>query len=1082
MTFRTTLIFTITLLCSTIRSYSQNASGYSFQAVSGTYAALTGTTNVGGMTATGDDEISNVVNLGFTFKFAGVDYTQIKVSSNGWLTFNTAVATSEPSNAWIQINNQRPTIFPLWDNLQNRVIPRYRVDGSAPNRIFKLEWSQSEWSASSGGNTISFQVWLYETSNQIDFIYQQGGTAVASGSASIGLFDTNGKHLALDGTGTSPNALNTVLTTNLNTKPANGQIYRFTPPQFNSEFISFNTGAQTWCPGETRNVSVTVKNTGTSTWSNAAPDINIGAKWNTGGSYTLVNANGLSYGSTQTYNFSMTAPTTAGVHFLQWDVINSTAGCEFANNSGTCKADNAIMVSNHIVIKEFPPIDAGTNTAICLGNSTTINGTSAGVFDPVVLLNENFEASTPGNLPLTGTGWKYVVASGVSTMRWQIKASCDPINGLQCLNMNDGLGTDCDYRWTGNTVNSIAFYGTAINATGMSNLKLNFRYKIGGSAGNDYGMVCYSTNGLTWTDLATVYVNQPNWSAAINVALPAALNNTSFYIGFRWINDAIGSANSAAPGFCIDDVLIVGNSPTAQPVTLSWSPAGTLSSSTIINPVASPTSTTTYTLTATSSGCSTTDQVTITVDQPSTAPTSISGGGITICPGQTVALTQSGGALGGSAVYQWYSGSCGGTFVGNGNTVNVSPITTTNYFVRASANGACPATGCPNTTITLTPQGTTLSANNESRTCLVSGSNWIHFYHNPSGRYIGAIHPQGQNLGNVTMTSYLDGTNALVYPCGSTDPQFATSVNQRHWVVTPTTQPSSNVNVKLPFTNTEQSTLVTISSANVNPNDNVSTLGSVRLSRYHGPNNVNSSATDNCPALGGNGGTTIHSQSANGNLNTILAGFVNTSYIDFPVPQFSELWLHGSSINSPLAATIDNYEANCSNDASVVVVRWSTSTETNVSHFELDKSYDLDTWISLGIVNGAGNSNTSQFYELRDESKVSFLTWYYRLRQYDIDGTLQNVKIVTAQCENDEFTFEIFPNPANDIVNVIVSNGSTTANAIEFTDLNGKILNSILLNGDSVVQLNVQHLSTGVYFISTKDQEGKLQVRRLVKD
>jgi len=49
----------------------------------------------------------------------------------------------------------------------------------------------------------------------------------------------------------------------------------------------------------------------------------------------------------------------------------------------------------------------------------------------------------------------------------------------------------------------------------------------------------------------------------------------------------------------------------------------------------------------------------------------------------------------------WYSGSCGGTFVGTGPSITVSPTTSTDYYVRAE--GACNTTGCVSQTVTVRP-------------------------------------------------------------------------------------------------------------------------------------------------------------------------------------------------------------------------------------------------------------------------------------------------------------------------------------------------------------------------------------------
>jgi hypothetical protein len=70
-----------------------------------------------------------------------------------------------------------------------------------------------------------------------------------------------------------------------------------------------------------------------------------------------------------------------------------------------------------------------------------------------------------------------------------------------------------------------------------------------------------------------------------------------------------------------------------------------------------------------------------------------------ICPGETVTLRVNGGSLGTNASWRWYSGSCGGTFVGSGTTLTVNPTATTTYFVRAE--GDCNNTNCRQVTINI---------------------------------------------------------------------------------------------------------------------------------------------------------------------------------------------------------------------------------------------------------------------------------------------------------------------------------------------------------------------------------------------
>lgn len=118
--------------------------------------------------------------------------------------------------------------------------------------------------------------------------------------------------------------------------------------------------------------------------------------------------------------------------------------------------------------------------------------------------------------------------------------------------------------------------------------------------------------------------------------------------------------------------------------------------------VVNPSSATTYYLRAEGT-CNTTScqSVTINMKSLSTDPTSASATQSTICDGSSTDISVNGGSLGDGATWEWYTGSCGGTSIGNGTTLTVSPSSTTTYYVRAE--GDCNNTNCASVTVTVNP-------------------------------------------------------------------------------------------------------------------------------------------------------------------------------------------------------------------------------------------------------------------------------------------------------------------------------------------------------------------------------------------
>ena len=116
---------------------------------------------------------------------------------------------------------------------------------------------------------------------------------------------------------------------------------------------------------------------------------------------------------------------------------------------------------------------------------------------------------------------------------------------------------------------------------------------------------------------------------------------------------------------------------------------------------------------------------------PTSATTSAVGD--TICNGGSTTLTLNGGGGGScTATIHWYSGSCGGTSVGTGNGLSVSPTATTTYYGRYEDAAPCSHnSACASVTVTVNPSFTpsvSVTANPGFDTC---SANPVTFTANP---------------------------------------------------------------------------------------------------------------------------------------------------------------------------------------------------------------------------------------------------------------------------------------------------------------------------------------------------------------
>ncbi len=210
---------------------AQNVTNYTFAASSGTFTALTSAANPT-LSGSADDGSFNGIPIGFDFWYMGVRYTTISASTNGWITPGADITDAQYTNDISSGGTPRPVIAPLWDDLNAQAATNvsYKTTGTAGNRVFTVQWLNMKWYYLAFGNSISFQVNLYEGTGKIEFVYRQESGFLSSPSASAGITASatgSGNFRSLSNFGTSPTVSSTIATNSIATKPATGQTYSF---------------------------------------------------------------------------------------------------------------------------------------------------------------------------------------------------------------------------------------------------------------------------------------------------------------------------------------------------------------------------------------------------------------------------------------------------------------------------------------------------------------------------------------------------------------------------------------------------------------------------------------------------------------------------------------------------------------------------------------------------------------------------------------------------------------------------------------------------------------------------------------
>lgn len=162
---------------------------------------------------------------------------------------------------------------------------------------------------------------------------------------------------------------------------------------------------------------------------------------------------------------------------------------------------------------------------------------------------------------------------------------------------------------------------------------------------------------------------------------------------------------------------------------------------------------------------------------------------------------------------------------------------------------------------------------------------------------------------------------------------------------------------------------------------------------------------------------------------------------------------------------------------------WSTASEQNNDYFTLEKSIDLFNWSTVGIVDGAENSQSILHYDYLDADIVEPIQ-YYRLRQTDLDGVQTLSQVVVISRTDIELT-NLYPNPnsGEELMLQLISRVETDVTLIGTGPLGQRLLQRRLhvVPGVNTYAVPLTELAASViHFQARTDGGAATSVKRLV--
>jgi Secretion system C-terminal sorting domain len=176
-------------------------------------------------------------------------------------------------------------------------------------------------------------------------------------------------------------------------------------------------------------------------------------------------------------------------------------------------------------------------------------------------------------------------------------------------------------------------------------------------------------------------------------------------------------------------------------------------------------------------------------------------------------------------------------------------------------------------------------------------------------------------------------------------------------------------------------------------------------------------------------------------------------------------------MSSVLANELTTFTAAKQNNK--VSLNWLTASEKGNDNFSIERSKDGKNFSAIGQLKGALNSTVSKEYAFTDVSPFKGIN-YYRLKSTEVAGKITYSSVVSVSVMDKVGKTFVYPNPVAEaslrLEHEAVTDGDLQ---IRVMDISGRVLQTekrTVINGNNVISLDINHLSSGQYLIAVDEQ------------